>query len=315
MNKILFDSTQLSLTPRGNCPICASDVTETYLPFQTIQVVLCKNCGFTYSDYVMSEESLRRYYEETFGGDCHFKGQKINALINTIACEKLIDFSAIQNCLDIGSGYGFFLESLQSKHNVEGTGLELSFEEVQYANEKLGVNSKCGLLSEADLATESFDLVTSFEVLEHVEKPIEFLKELSQFAKPGGLIVVMTDNFKSTAAELLGAEFPKWIPHIHISHFSPLTFDLCISCVDNLKIEKKISYTPWELLLKSWLIKVKGTKNPEDSYNLEKSLKSEMVRSYNLYHLRYILNPLWAKYTFSLDWSGALMYAVIRKSL
>ena len=60
-------------------------------------------------------------------------------------------------------------------------------------------------------------------------------------------MIIMTDNFESRAAKSLGAKFPKWIPHSHISHFSPNTLQACIESVKGLSVSRWLSYTPWEL--------------------------------------------------------------------
>ena len=75
--------------------------------------------------------------------------------------------------------------------------------------------------------------MTAFEVIEHTLNPVEFIREMTQYVKPGGRLLIMTDNFCSRRAQSLGAGFPKWIPHVHISHFSPVTLKSAIEKVKN----------------------------------------------------------------------------------
>ena len=63
-----------------------------------------------------------------------------------------------------------------------------------------------GNLNEPDFASRVglgvFDLVTSIEVLEHVESPIGFLRNVGHMLKPGGVAVLTTLNVDSTPARL-----------------------------------------------------------------------------------------------------------------
>ena len=70
------------------------------------------------------------------------------------------------------------------------------------------------MLSEAiETGEGSFDLVTAFEVIEHVAYPRTFVEELEEYVKPGGQLLIMTDNFESKVVKDLGElAFPKWIP-------------------------------------------------------------------------------------------------------
>ncbi|MGG6499494.1 UNVERIFIED_CONTAM: class I SAM-dependent methyltransferase, partial [Bacteroidetes bacterium 56_B9] len=66
-------------------------------------------------------------------------------------------------------------------------------------------------------------VITLFEVIEHIPAPREFIQKLCKHLKAGGSLVVGTDNFVSNVVNVLGDRFPKWIPHEHVSFFTPET--------------------------------------------------------------------------------------------
>src|SRR4029453_13739408 len=101
-------------------------------------------------------------------------------------------------------------------------------------------------LSESEVDKANFDIVTTFEVIEHIQDPRSFLSELIGYISPGGYLLVMTDNFESDIVRALGAGFPKWIPHSHISHFGSSVFERLISDA-GMVVTRRLSYTPWEL--------------------------------------------------------------------
>jgi hypothetical protein len=137
---------------------------------------------------------------------------------------------------------------------------------------------------------------------------------MAEYVRPGGLLVIMTDNFESTIVKMLRGSFPKWIPHSHVSHFAPGSLRRCISSVPGLSPEAEASYSPWDMVGRQLLSVLKRPIPDEQVYDLRAALATEMNRKYKLFHLRHSLNPLWARITLreTLE-CGALMYAVYRK--
>jgi len=293
---------------------CGSKERTTHRAFRDIPVVRCAHCGFLYSSRIMSAESMEAYYRENFGSQRHLQGQIVNARTNGIALARLLDLKNVSSWLDIGTGYGFLLKWLKEKWGIAAEGIELSSQEAAYAREMLGQKVHCKLLSQSGLLKERFDVVSCFEVIEHIPEPKAFVKEMADYIRPGGWLIVMTDNFESTAVHELKGSFPKWIPHTHVSHFGPGSLRACVNSVPGLKVEKEASYTPWDLLGRQYLSAVRPPAPDDQAYDVRTALSTEMQRAYKLYQLRYILNPLWTRINLrrSLD-GGALMYAVSRK--
>jgi SAM-dependent methyltransferase len=94
--------------------------------------------------------------------------------------------------LDIGCGYGFFLEAMAGRGwQVEG--LELSRPAAEIARAKgLGAIHSCAVEEMADLGP--FDVVTMFYVIEHVADPLQTLRKIAALLKPGGVLVLRYPN-------------------------------------------------------------------------------------------------------------------------
>lgn len=307
--------TTATLVDRPSCPLCRSDEAAVFIPFPEIPVLKCQSCGFMYSSKILSGEDLTKYYENGFGSQRHLQGQQVNSLVNSMALERLINVKEITSILDIGTGYGFLLKELCLHHGWDTTGVELSQQEAEYAKSKLGLNVINSLLSDSGLQKSAYDLVTSFEVIEHVPYPTKFLLELTEYIKPGGYLLVMTDNFDSRIAKSLGAGFPKWIPHSHISHFSAATLRKALEDTENLEILKAISYTPWETLLRNSFYRLLGiNKMPSDVFDLKTILKNEMHGTYKFFSLRKVINTMWAELTINEKMDGDLMYFLCKKN-
>lgn len=303
------------LVDRHTCPLCQRGDSHAFIGFPEIPVLKCQGCGFMFSGRVLSQQDMERHYEEDYGGELHRRGQIVNAGINSMVLGRLLDLRAMHSVLDIGTGYGFLLQALRDRHKLDVAGVELSRQEADHARRALGLNVIRSLPESPGLQKAAFDLVTSFEVIEHICDPVAFLHELADYLKIGGFMVVMTDNFEGRMAKALGAGFPKWIPHGHISHFSPVTLRQAIESTGRLQVVDARSYSPWELLLRNAYYTLRGIrKTPAEVFDLTAALDNEKAGSFRLFWLRKLLNRSWARLTLSRDMQGDLMYFLCRRT-
>jgi 2-polyprenyl-6-hydroxyphenyl methylase/3-demethylubiquinone-9 3-methyltransferase len=95
--------------------------------------------------------------------------------------------------LDVGCGTGAFLAELE-RLGARVEGIELADERVLYARRVHGLSvHKHPLGSEHWLSQQaSFDLVSLFDVLEHVDRPLQTLCDAAAMLRPGGVLAVTT---------------------------------------------------------------------------------------------------------------------------
>jgi SAM-dependent methyltransferase len=127
--------------------------------------------------------------------------------------------------LDIGCAAGYFL-SVMKDEGWQVTGLEPSDAIRRQAAELIGAeNVLGGLLGEVDLEPGSFDLITLWDVLEHIPDPVAALAEARKLLAPGGKLLIETQNVDSRAARLLGPRWQHYKHTEHIYHFNPDTLN------------------------------------------------------------------------------------------
>ena len=105
------------------------------------------------------------------------------------ACSVILDAAC-------GTGYGAdFLKQLEPKTIL---GIDISSETVEYANNKYGSAScsfrTCDIMEMSDIEDSLFDVVTSFETIEHIDEPIVFLKNIERVMKDDGTLIISTPN-------------------------------------------------------------------------------------------------------------------------
>src|SRR5262245_62733492 len=188
-------SVGLTWRAREGCPMCGHGEHAAHLLFAPIAVVRCRACDFLFADAILDEQAMAHFYAESYGGLRHRQGQGVNASVNVRAVERLVRLEPGSRVLEVGSGYGFLLQALQRRFGVVPVGVELSREEVDYSRRMLGIETHDTALESSSLPTGSFALVACFETIEHVPDPVRFIRALARYVRPGGALLVMTDNF------------------------------------------------------------------------------------------------------------------------
>ena len=122
------------------------------------------------------------------------------------------------NLLEVGSYCGLFL-SEAAKQGWNVTGIEPSRWAAHYARSQFGHEIIGGNLETvAPSLKNEFDAITSWDVLEHVRDPLEYLKIINSLLKEGGTVALSTIDISSNFARLLGRNWP-WIMEMHLFYF------------------------------------------------------------------------------------------------
>lgn len=121
--------------------------------------------------------------------------------------------------LDIGCGGGLLCEPMArlgaTVVGVDAGGSNIPVAQAHALQSGLEIDYRHATAEALAEAGETFDVVLSMEVIEHVADPLGFLTACKRLLKPGGLHLCSTinRNSKSFAAAIVGAEFiMRWLP-------------------------------------------------------------------------------------------------------
>lgn len=120
--------------------------------------------------------------------------------------------------LDVGCGNGEFLVRAKWQ-GWDVHGIDLDPAALAHAR-AAGIPVTQGLAQRSTFAPASFDVITSHQVIEHTHAPVEFLRTLHAWLKPGGFIWVGTPNIASDLHEQFGADWCDLHPPQHLVIFS-----------------------------------------------------------------------------------------------
>ncbi len=185
----------------------------------------CCSCGLVVQQCRHSREAIARflkaekYLDEAIGGlNLIEKYVQFEHLIRLIEKYRPIAGSKL---LDVGANTGVFLSTVRSRAAAV-RGIEPSEEAAQIARTKLGVDVQAGLIGEVELPDAAFDLITMFDVVEHLTDPADDLAHLFRKLAPGGAIFITTHDIETWFARLSGPRYPM-LMYQHFFHFSPAT--------------------------------------------------------------------------------------------
>ena len=103
-----------------------------------------------------------------------------------------------KKCLDIGPGTGRWIQFIAGNNPDCIAAIDISSESLSRCSSNCEYLQKANLeLDKFDFKDDFFDVVISFEVLEHLQDPSNFLKEIQRVTKPGGLILMSLPNIAS----------------------------------------------------------------------------------------------------------------------
>jgi SAM-dependent methyltransferase len=175
-----------------NCAVHAGHAAPSFaFPKKGVDIYTCPTCGCIMADleFVPEQYESASYYTMAFKTKAEIEGEwgfRWRYILGALKRH-----GAGPGLLDVGAGNGYFVYLARTEFGLAADGLEISAAEADYARDTFGIELLRGDLS---VVTKKYDIVTSFNVLEHVKQPMELLTQMSERLAPGGLLVVTTPN-------------------------------------------------------------------------------------------------------------------------
>ena len=220
----------------NNCPWCGSEkaqinlwLKDEFLTKEDFHICECLNCGLLYTMPRPSKDKIGEYYksEEYYSHQENKKGfiPKVYEAVKNVNLKHkyrlATDGIKEGKLLDIGCGVGDFLHTAE-EHGWECNGVEPSDEAKAIARRRI----KAEIIASADLEQipdATFDVITMWHVLEHVDDLKWQMEQLQRLIKNNGRIVIAVPNYKSYDGQYYKELWAAYDVPRHLNHFSKQT--------------------------------------------------------------------------------------------
>lgn len=193
----------------------------------------CKNCGLIFQNPRLSDAELNKFYGKDYyhrtinaTGDEMKDSELDRAKTDSEIIKQYV--GKITKHLDIGCGSGYLLDAVGAEVKV---GVET---DVGY----IKVNAMNVYGSIERVPVDTFDIVTAVHVLEHVSKPLDYIKKMTKFVKKGGYLIIEVPTWKSEGGPFRLA---------HLYHFEPSVLKEMCTQVDLGVVHEE--FTPHLLII------------------------------------------------------------------
>ena len=217
----------------NTCPWCGKPtnhlfmkVKDYFLTQEEFELYQCDQCGLVFTEPRPAPDVIGNYYksDKYYSHQQNAKGfiPRIYELVKIVNLKRkasiALDVLPKGRLLDIGCGVGDFLLQIK-KMGWEVMGIEPSEQAQTIAESRLGF--KPLLPSEsASLPDQSFDVITMWHVLEHVDDLKFQTNELHRLLKPGGRLIIALPNYQSFDCQYYNDKWAAWDVPRHLNHFS-----------------------------------------------------------------------------------------------
>ena len=209
-----------------SCLICSG---ESVFAFEKngYKLYRCNYCAHMFVFPIPTAQEIEAVYRESYFhksrgegglGYANYDSDKAG-LVQTFDAyvEKLGKLAPGKRILDVGSATGFFLDRARTK-GWQTYGVEISKFAAEESNRR-GHETVCGTIE--DVPGEArFDVITMWDVFEHMTEPARALEKAHALLAPRGLIAINTIDSSSVPARLLGRNWHLIVPPEHLQYYS-----------------------------------------------------------------------------------------------
>jgi SAM-dependent methyltransferase len=189
------------------------------------QVVRCHSCSLVYVNPRLNTDLIIQSYSQaedsTFVAQNEARIKTFDRMIGRVLKAINKDSGVGMRLLDVGCAGGAFLVAARSA-GFDVSGVEPSRWMADFGRRTYGLDIQDGVLNTGMFSTGTFDVITLWDVIEHVPNPHQLLVLIHSLLKPEGWLVVNYPDIGTVAAKLLGKRWPFWLS-VHLLYYTRTT--------------------------------------------------------------------------------------------
>jgi SAM-dependent methyltransferase len=210
-----------------SCPVCRATAAAPRLRKAGVAILSCASCGSAFWEPEAAFDPAALYGARYFASRDGATGYDDYAALETSLrhnfARRLRALGAPRDgarLLDLGPAYGFAIDEAR-RLGWNAVGLEVSAAAARRAAQTIGAALVAvGDAQRAPFADARFDVVTLWDVLEHLPDPHAAIAELARLLRPGGRVALTTGDVGSLVARLSGARWHLYTIPEHLFFYS-----------------------------------------------------------------------------------------------
>ena len=204
---------------------------------------ICTSCHHGYTHPLPDTTTLSKFYEQAPIDQSFIQEEPGRRRTAQKVIKRIQSINASgKKLIDLGCGPGLFVSEANNA-SYETSGIESSTWAHTFATKTLTLPNIMhnDLDSAFNLPPQSFDIITAFDLIEHLIIPRRLIQAAKHLLKPGGLLVLTAPRFDSLAAKSLGNKWHALFPE-HLHYFSTTSLNHLLTA-SNFSITKLHSHT------------------------------------------------------------------------
>jgi len=179
---------------RENCPLCSSRSFDILLHSQQYSILQCKDCSFCFCN---NYEQVNYSNRIDLNPESQWRStSQMKEYVNKFSCYARIVKKYLkkpENWLDVGANLGFGVIAARSL-GFQASGIEPEHRIAELAREKYAIDIKEGYLKDSLNKGINFQVISYYDVIEHIDEPLTELKQAYSILKDDGFIVIKVPN-------------------------------------------------------------------------------------------------------------------------
>jgi 2-polyprenyl-3-methyl-5-hydroxy-6-metoxy-1,4-benzoquinol methylase len=223
------------------CPVCGSAQRLQEFSKYGIGIFQCLDCTLRYSgkipnltEDIYSNAAYLPAAQKSYMENVSYRKERFGKERLELIRIHMGDLKG-KKILDVGCGTGWFLETAKEQ-GMEIFGQELGKELREWTENRIGTDIfSCGI-EEID-PDFCFDVITMFDVLEHVPDPLQLVRHSKRLLDEDGILLIFTPNFDSLSIYVMKEHSNLIAPAEHLTYFTKKSVEVLAQ-----KTDMKITY-------------------------------------------------------------------------
>ena len=205
------------------CPNCNNDKSNFELKKDYLNLVKCDNCNLVYTNPLFNEDHYKEIYQskeyqnivKDLGESSHiyrkerFGKERVKNIIKYFNKKDI-------SILDVGCSTGFFVEAA-IENQLRCIGIDLNPSAIEFGKKR---NLELYVKDIFDINNQNFDVITLFDVLEHLTNPADIINKIYKLLNKNGITSIYVPNYDSASRMLMGRDAHFIWPTHHLNYFN-----------------------------------------------------------------------------------------------